>query len=232
MAVKASAGGGGKGFRVALRARRRWTDAFEGARREGERFFADGDRLPRALPARAAPRRDPDPGRRPRRAACGWASATARCSAATRSWSRRRPSPVVDDELRAPHGRGVGARRAGRRLHLGRHARVPGLGRRVLLPRDEHPHPGGAHDHRGGHAGSTWCASRCGSPPASRSRSPRRTSRRAATPSSAASTPRTPRRASSPPPPSSRPTASRPGRACGSTRACGRGRRSPRSTTR
>jgi acetyl-CoA/propionyl-CoA carboxylase, biotin carboxylase, biotin carboxyl carrier protein len=41
VAVKAAAGGGGKGFRVALTAAA-LEDAFEGARREGERFFADG----------------------------------------------------------------------------------------------------------------------------------------------------------------------------------------------
>ena len=41
VAVKAAAGGGGKGFRVAL-APAELPDAFEGARREGERFFADG----------------------------------------------------------------------------------------------------------------------------------------------------------------------------------------------
>ena len=41
VAVKASAGGGGKGFRVALTPDR-LSDAFEGAVREGERFFADG----------------------------------------------------------------------------------------------------------------------------------------------------------------------------------------------
>lgn len=40
VAVKASAGGGGKGFRVAL-APAELEDAFDGARREGERFFAD-----------------------------------------------------------------------------------------------------------------------------------------------------------------------------------------------
>jgi acetyl-CoA/propionyl-CoA carboxylase biotin carboxyl carrier protein len=41
VAVKASAGGGGKGFRVAATPDR-LADAFEGAVREGERFFADG----------------------------------------------------------------------------------------------------------------------------------------------------------------------------------------------
>ncbi len=41
VAVKASAGGGGKGFRVALTAAD-LRDAFEGASRESEKFFADG----------------------------------------------------------------------------------------------------------------------------------------------------------------------------------------------
>jgi acetyl-CoA/propionyl-CoA carboxylase biotin carboxyl carrier protein len=40
VAVKAAAGGGGKGFRVALAASE-LEDAFEGARRESEKFFAD-----------------------------------------------------------------------------------------------------------------------------------------------------------------------------------------------
>ncbi len=41
VAVKAAGGGGGKGFRVAL-AEDRLQDAFEGAAREGEKFFGDG----------------------------------------------------------------------------------------------------------------------------------------------------------------------------------------------
>ena len=41
-------------------------DAFEGAAREGEKFFSDATRLPRALPARPAPRRGPGPRRPPR----------------------------------------------------------------------------------------------------------------------------------------------------------------------
>ncbi len=41
VAVKASAGGGGKGFRVAL-TEDKLKDAFEGASREGEKFFSDG----------------------------------------------------------------------------------------------------------------------------------------------------------------------------------------------
>ena len=41
VAVKAAGGGGGKGFRVALEADK-LEDAFEGASREGEKFFSDG----------------------------------------------------------------------------------------------------------------------------------------------------------------------------------------------
>jgi acetyl-CoA/propionyl-CoA carboxylase biotin carboxyl carrier protein len=40
VAVKAAGGGGGKGFRVAL-SEEKLTDAFEGAAREGEKFFSD-----------------------------------------------------------------------------------------------------------------------------------------------------------------------------------------------
>ena len=66
IAVKAAGGGGGKGFRVALEPDK-LADAFEGAAREGEKFFSDADRLPRALPARPAPRRGAGAGRRARR---------------------------------------------------------------------------------------------------------------------------------------------------------------------
>ena len=55
------------------------------------------------------------------------------------------PSPFVDDELRARMG--AAAVRAARAVRLPRrgHRRVPRRqGRRVLLPRDEHAHPGRA----------------------------------------------------------------------------------------
>jgi acetyl-CoA/propionyl-CoA carboxylase biotin carboxyl carrier protein len=50
VAVKAASGGGGKGFRVAL-TEDKLKDAFEGASREGEKFFSDGTvYLERSLP--------------------------------------------------------------------------------------------------------------------------------------------------------------------------------------
>ncbi len=68
----------------------RWTSPSSRRRsrapaREGEKFFSDATRVPRALPARPAPRRGPDPGRHARQRASTSASATARSSAATRS---------------------------------------------------------------------------------------------------------------------------------------------------
>ena len=65
VAIKAAGGGGGKGFRVA-ESEDELEKAFEGASREGEKFFSDADRLHRALPARPAPRRGAGAGRRPR----------------------------------------------------------------------------------------------------------------------------------------------------------------------
>ena len=65
VAIKAAGGGGGKGFRVA-ESEDELEKAFEGASREGEKFFSDADRLRRALPARPAPRRGAGARRRPR----------------------------------------------------------------------------------------------------------------------------------------------------------------------
>ena len=65
VAVKAAGGGGGKGFRVAL-AEEELQDAFEGASREGEKFFSDATvYLERYLPD-PAPRRGAGAGRPPR----------------------------------------------------------------------------------------------------------------------------------------------------------------------
>ena len=66
VAVKAAGGGGGKGFRVALE-RVRARGRLRGRRARGrEVLLATPTRLPRALPARPAPRRGPGPRRRAR----------------------------------------------------------------------------------------------------------------------------------------------------------------------
>ena len=59
-----------------------------------------------------------------------WASATARCSDATRRSSRRRRRPGVTPELRASDAGGRGPGRRGRRLPQRGHRRVPGRRRR------------------------------------------------------------------------------------------------------
>ena len=234
VAVKAAAGGGGKGFRVVARRRPSSSDALRGRAARGRALLRRRRGLPRALP--------PDPrhveiqilGRRARQRACTWASATARSSAATRSWSRRRPRPVGGRRAAARAWARPSVRAAQAVGYIiGRHGRVPAsIGRGVLLPRDEHPPPGGAHGHRGRHRARPGARAGARGGRRAARRSPRTRSRRAATPSSAASTPRTPRGASSPPPPASRATASPRARGCAWTRGCARGPPSPRSTTR
>ena len=84
VAIKAAGGGGGKGFRVA-RAEDRARERVRGRRARGREVLRRRDRLHRALPARPAPRRGAGPGRLRTATWCTSASATARCSAATRS---------------------------------------------------------------------------------------------------------------------------------------------------
>ncbi len=60
------------------------------------------------------------------------------------------PAPRLSDAVRSGAGRGGEPARPSGRLHQRRHRRVPRRGRRVLLPRDEHAHPGRAPGHRAG----------------------------------------------------------------------------------
>ena len=162
-------GGGGKGFRVALEPDE-LEDAFEGASREGEKFFCDDTvYLERYLP-RPAPRRGPDPRRQarqrhpPRRARL---LHPAPPPEADRGVARRRL--VVDEDARSAIGKiAVDAAKAVDYVGAGT---IEGLlqGRRVLLPGDEHPRAGRALRDRDGAPASTSCASRSASPPASRS---------------------------------------------------------------
>ena len=230
VAIKAAGGGGGKGFRVA-ESEDELEKAFEGAAREGEKFFSDSTvYVERYLPD-------------PRHVevqilADGHGNVIhlfeRDCSVQRRHQKliEESPAPAVDPELRERIGkigtdaaRAVGYRSAG-------HGRGPAPGRRVLLPRDEHARAGGAlrdrdghrHRHRaraaqgggrrgaGLHAGGRACC--------------------AATRSSAASTPRTPRRTSPPRPAGSAATASRRAPSCAWTPAPRRATRCCRCTTR
>jgi acetyl-CoA/propionyl-CoA carboxylase, biotin carboxylase, biotin carboxyl carrier protein len=102
VAVKAAAGGGGKGFRVAL-APAELEDAFEGARREGERFFADGTvYLERYLPE---PRHVEIQILADSHGDCVWLGERD-CSVQRRHQKlvEETPSPVVSDDLRRRMG--------------------------------------------------------------------------------------------------------------------------------
>ncbi len=118
VAVKAAAGGGGKGFRVAESADR-LEDAFEGARREAEKFFADGVvYLERYLPQ---PRHVEVQVLADAHGHCVWLGERD-CSVQRRHQKlvEETPSPAVSDELRQRMGetsvraaRAVGYRSAG-----------------------------------------------------------------------------------------------------------------------
>ena len=102
VAVKASAGGGGKGFRVALTPDE-LEGAFEGARGEGERFFADGAvYLERYLPD---PRHVEIQILADTHGSCIWLGERD-CSVQRRHQKliEETPSPVVSDGLRARMG--------------------------------------------------------------------------------------------------------------------------------
>jgi acetyl-CoA/propionyl-CoA carboxylase biotin carboxyl carrier protein len=102
VAVKASAGGGGKGFRVALTPAD-LDDAFAGAVREGERFFADGAvYLERYLPE---PRHVEIQILADAHGSCVWLGERD-CSIQRRHQKliEESPSPVVSDDLRRRMG--------------------------------------------------------------------------------------------------------------------------------
>ena len=149
VACKAAGGGGGKGFRVA-NSEDELADAFEGAAREGEKFFSD----PRVYLERYLE----DPRHVEVQVLADSHGNVIHLGERDCSIQRRHqklieeaPAPHVDDEMRERIGKiatdaaaAVDYRAAGT---------VEGLqvGRRLLLPRDEHPRPGRALRDRDGH---------------------------------------------------------------------------------
>ena len=96
------------------------------------------------------------------------ASATARCSGATRRSGRKAPRPRSAAAARAKIGETCRQGDAGHEVSRRRHRRIPVRGRRVLFHRNEHPHPGRASGHRDDHRHR----SRAGADPHRRRRRP------------------------------------------------------------
>ena len=154
VAVKAAGGGGGKGFRVAL-SEDKLKDAFEGAAREGEKFFSDATvYLERYLP---------DPRHVEVQVLADTHGNVIHLGERDCSLQRRHqklieeaPAPAVDEELRARIGK-IATEAAAAVDYTGA-GTIEGLlvtdedgDGRVLLLGDEHPRAGGALRDRDGH---------------------------------------------------------------------------------
>ena len=153
--IKASAGGGGKGLRVA------WNDTeaeegFASCRSEAEASFGD-DRVfiekfveePRHIEIQVL-------GDAHGHCVYLWER---ECSIQRRHQKvvEEAPSPFLDDRDAAGDGRAGGGARQGGELPVGGDGRVRRRqGQELLLPRDEHPAPGRAPGHRVRSPGSTW----------------------------------------------------------------------------
>ena len=167
--IKAAAGGGGKGMRVAPRRRAICARRSSGPQSEARSSFGDDRVFLEKFVARAAPHRDPGAGRPPRQRAL---SGRARMldPAPPSEGDRGGAEPVPRRRHPARDGRAGGGAGARGRLPLGRHGRVHRRCRaQLLFPRDEHPAPGRAPGDRAGDRARSGRADAAGSRPASRS---------------------------------------------------------------
>ena len=179
--LKAAAGGGGRGMKIC-----RDRSAGRAAVRDGAHRGARRVRRRRRCTSSAT-------SSSPATSSCRWsrtstatsstsASASARSSAGTRSSSRRRRRRRSRPSSGARWARSPSGPCEKHRLQQRGHDRVPhGRERPLLLHGDEHPDPGRAPGDGAGLPASTWCGSRSGSPPASRSSGRRSRSSRART---------------------------------------------------
>ena len=90
--IKATAGGGGRGMKVAKTAGE-LSFALSTARTEAKAAFGNDTVYMEKYLEQAAPHRSADPGRQPTAMWCIWASAIARCSAATRKSGKKPAAP-------------------------------------------------------------------------------------------------------------------------------------------
>ena len=204
VAIKAAYGGGGRGMRVVTVGRRGRRRARVGQSEALKGFGRDECYVERYL---TWPRHVEMQIIGDTHGNCVWVGERD-CSAQRRHQKliEESPAPAFPAEIAPGDGRGRRQGRQGLRLRQRRHRRVPLPGRRVLLPRDEHPAPGRAPGHRAGVGHRPRRRADPGGGAASRCRSRRTTSTCAATPSRCASTPRTRPAAASSPRPARSPT--------------------------